>query len=64
MNPELKSILQQVNDHDMFEMQGSQLITEDAQNDLLNQKTIGHYIGQAFSIIDLEKGMAEFRKKQ
>jgi hypothetical protein len=51
MNPDLKSILQQVNGGgDIFEdLANTMMITDDSQNDLINSKTIDHYIGKAFS---------------
>jgi hypothetical protein len=36
---------------------------DDNQNDLLNAKTIDHYIGNAFSQVDLQKGMIDFKKR-
>lgn len=48
----------------MRDMSNSRLIEDDQQNDLLNAKTIDHYIGKAFSQMDLEKGMQEYRRKK
>ena len=51
MKPELKNLLLNLNGQG--QVSRKQLITQDSQNDLVNTRTLNHYIGSAFSTLGL-----------